>query len=45
MLSLLFNSSAMLKGKLNNGIKNISVIVIAVIVIIIPFIIGGGSAC
>jgi hypothetical protein len=34
----------MLKGKIYNGIKNISGIVITVIVIIIPFIIGGGSA-
>jgi hypothetical protein len=31
----------MLKGKLNNDIKNISVIIVAVIVIIIP-VIGGG---
>jgi hypothetical protein len=34
----------MLKGKVYNGIKNISAIVLAVIVITIPFIIGGGSA-
>jgi len=40
MLSLLFNLP-MLKGKLNNDIKNIAVVVIAVIVIIIP-VIGGG---
>jgi len=32
----------MLKGKLNNGVRNISVIIIAVIVIIIPFNIGDG---
>jgi hypothetical protein len=31
----------MLKGKLNNDIKNISVILIAVVVIIIP-VFGGG---
>jgi hypothetical protein len=31
----------MLKGKLNNDIKNISVIIVAVIVITIP-VIGGG---
>lgn len=42
MLHLLFNSSSMLKGNLINGIQNISVIIIAVIVIIIPNIIGGG---
>jgi hypothetical protein len=32
----------MLQSKLNNGAFNISVIIIAVIVIIIPFGIGGG---
>jgi hypothetical protein len=31
----------MLKGKLNNDIKNISVILIAVVVVIIP-VFGGG---
>ncbi len=41
MLSLLLNSSSMLKGNLVNGIQNISVIIIAVIVIIIPLH-GGG---
>lgn len=41
MLSLLLNSSSMLKGKLFNDIQNISVIIIAVIVIIIPLH-GGG---
>jgi hypothetical protein len=34
----------MIKGKLNNDIQNISAIIIAVSVIIIPFIIGGGFA-
>ncbi len=32
----------MLKGKLYNGFKNISAIIIVVIVIIIPLAIGGG---
>jgi len=31
----------MLKGKLNNGIKNTAVIIVAVVVIIIP-VFGGG---
>ncbi len=33
----------MLQGKLNSGIQNIAAITIAVIVIIIPLIIGGGN--
>ena len=41
MLSLLFNSSSMLKGNLVNGIQNISVIIVTVIVIVIPLY-GGG---
>lgn len=41
MLSLPNNFSPMLKGKPLNGIQNISVIIIAVIVIIIPLT-GGG---
>lgn len=32
----------MLQGKLNNGIQNITAIIIVVIVIITPFTIGGG---
>lgn len=44
VLSLLFNSSSMLKGNLLNNVQNISVIVIAVIVVIIPFIFGEGIA-
>lgn len=42
LISLPFNSFSMLKGKLLNGIQNISLVVIAVIVIIIPFNFGGG---
>ena len=42
VLSLLFNSSSMLKGNLLNNVQNISVIVIAVIVVITPFIFGDG---
>jgi hypothetical protein len=42
LISLPLNSFLMLKGKLLNGIQNISVVVIAVIVIIIPFNFGGG---
>ncbi len=41
MLSLQFNFIFMLKGKLNNGILNIAVILVAVIVIIVSFH-GGG---
>ncbi len=33
----------MLQGKLNNGIQNTAAIIIAVIVIILPFTIGGGT--
>ena len=42
VLSLLFNSSSMLKGNLLDNVQNISVIVIAVIVVIVPFIFGDG---
>ena len=42
LISLPLNSFSMLKGKLLNGIQNISAIVIAVIVIIIPLHFGGG---
>jgi hypothetical protein len=41
MVSLPNNFHQMLKGNLGNGIQNISVIIIAVIVIIVPFY-GGG---
>ena len=42
MVSLLFNSLSMLKGNLLNNVQNISVVLIAVIVVITPFIFGEG---